>query len=364
MLLNLLRDTFPACQDSETLKPLLRTINDSLLLRDFETAFGSEQYRESYVLRWSPSRALAYTNVLAGLCTEEGEDQTWANALINQQEENQPSTNYAKDSAKVVCFGGGAAEIIAFAGLLRQLRLDAARKPEPGSSSLSAAVLDEAGFPLASDSVYLSTSASLLDLHIVDMADWSSVISKLHIGLQTPPILSKYASAAARASNIPFLTSGMLKPTFTQANIFASSTEELRSMIGPSPSLITLLFTLSDLYSDSIPRTTAFLLKLTMATPEGSVLLVVDSPESHPESVVKESQEATRNNETKSFPMVRLMNHVLIGEVGKDVEGSETKAKWRKITTMDNRFHKLEERLKYPLSLENLRFQVHLYKRL
>lgn len=363
LLLNIFRDAFPSSRDPDALKPTLRSINDALLLRDFKTAFATEEHRESYALRWSPIRVLAFSNLLAEICSGKGEHQWWADSLMHQPEVNEISTEHARNPTKAVCFGGGAAGLAAFAGLLRHVCPDAAGRSHVQSPSLSENIVDKQFAPSPSSLDSSVESAPLLELCMIDMADWSSVISKLQLGLETPPVLSKYASAAACASNFSFLSPGSLKPTFTQANILTFSIQDLRSMIGPYPLLITLFFTLNDLYSDSIPNTTAFLMKLTMVAPEDSLLLVVDSPGSRVEFTASDLQ-STKSIEIITYTVERLMSRTLVGKAGADGEEPEAEPKWKKIATADNRHNKLDGRLRYPLSLENTSFQMHLFRRL
>lgn len=361
LVLNIFRDTFPACNDFDTLKPMLQEIKDALFQRDFERAFGKEEYLEGYAVRWSPSRTLGYANLLAWLCGEKEREAEWVERLVSGGGDSQQT---AKDPARVVCFGGGAAEIMAFAGLLRHLRPDATGKPDPAPTNGPETVTEE----FSSLSVSGSTTApapALLDLQLVDIADWSSVILKLHDGLTTAPALSKYASAAARASNASFLLPQALKSTFTQANVLESTTEDLRSMIGPNPALLTLLFTLNELYQASIAKTTGFLMKLTTAAPKDSLLLVVDSPGSYSEITAGDAKGEEEGKDKRTFPMHWLMDRALVPKITKkDDEETETKAMWEKVVDEESRWYRLEEDLKYPISLENMRFQVHLFRRL
>ncbi|KAK7709780.1 hypothetical protein SLS64_006021 [Diaporthe eres] len=351
LMINVFRTTFPAANDFEALKPTLQEIKDALFRRDFEMAFGRADFLEAYAIRWSPSRALGYAQLMAWICDERADD-ACIQRLIGGEEEQKP--------AKVVCFGGGAAEILAFSGLLRHLRpSDAAGKPKSPSEDVSKDVqalsISEA-----------DSSPTILDLHLIDTADWSSVLSKLQACLETPPTLSKYASAAARATNASFLSPRAVKHTFTRSDVLSCSTEDLRAAIGPDPALITLLFTLNELYTASMPRTTAFLLKLTEAAPSGSLLLVVDSPGSYSETAVGNAKEG---EEKKRYPMSWLMDYALVPKPKKKVAdggkgGEEESAPaWEKVIPEDSVWYRLEEDLEYPVSLENMRFQIHVFKR-
>lgn len=345
LILNVFRATFPAANDFEALKPTLQEIKDALFQRDFDRAFGRDDFLEAYAIRWSPSRALGYAQLLAWICEERADD-ACIKRLAGGADEHKP--------AKVVCFGGGAAEIMAFSALLCHLQQSRAA----GRAELLSE--DPSG-----DSEAASSSPSLLDLQLLDTADWSSVLSKMHTGLTTAPVLSKYASAAARAANAPFLSPGTLDHTFTRADVLECSIDSLRSIIGPEPALLTLLFTLNELYTASIPRTTAFLLKVTEAAPKGSMLLVVDSPGSYSETAVGDAKDPTQK---KKYPMSWLVDYVLVPPEKKkeDEDDGETKEgpRWEKVVDESSMWYRLDEGLEYPVSLENMRSQVHLFRRI
>lgn len=349
-----MRRVFPAANDFEGLKPVLQEVKTRLFEREFEAAFGRQEFREAYAVRWSSGRALGYANLVAGLCEGEAREEEWVKRLIE---------GGGKNKARVVCFGGGAAEVVAFGALLRFLRSDARGIPEgikiEGVEGLSLEDQDE--------------DKSLMELVLVDAADWTSVVEKLQEGLATPPELSKYASASARANNASLVLPGAIKTTFTQRNVLETSAEELRTMIGQEAALVTLLFTLNELYSASIPKTTKFLLELTEAMPKGSLLLVADSPGSYSEAYVGGKQKA--DEDKRKYPMHFLMDYVLLnkgkkgGEQDDDEdeddrsEAAKKEVKWEKMMTDESRWFRLDEGLKFPVSLESMRFQMHLFRR-
>jgi 25S rRNA (uracil2843-N3)-methyltransferase len=356
-MLEVFRATFPASSDFEGLKPTLYKVNDALLRRDLDAAFAEEAHLEAYAIRWSPSRALGYAQLLAWICAEKEDD-----ACIQQLVGSVPS----QSAAKVVCFGGGAAEIMAFSGLLRYLRpSEAAGRP---NSPTTEEVSDSLEAPKVSATTTTTDLAThlLLRLSHLDIADWISVLSRLEQGLHTPPVLSKYASATARATNASFLEPGIVEHAFTRTDILRSSTEELRATIGPAPALLTLMSTLNDLYTTSMPRTTAFLKKVTEAAPTGSLLLVVDTPGAHTEVT---ASNAEGEEEKRKYPMNLLLDFALVPKQKKttgrkDGDDEELRPKWEKLLEKTSMSYKLREGLRYPGSLENLRFQVHLFRRL
>ncbi|POS72172.1 hypothetical protein DHEL01_v209429 [Diaporthe helianthi] len=354
LMVNVFRTTFPACNDFEALKPTLQEIKDALFRRDFDMAFGKDEFLEAYAIRWSPSRALGYAQLMAWICEERAEDDCIQRLFGGDGEDEQRP-------AKLVCFGGGAAEIMAFSALLRHLRpADAAGRPNPPpsedvSEDLKTLAISDTG-----------SSPLVLDLHLIDTADWSSVLSQLHECLETPPTLSKYASAAARAANASFLSPGAVKHTFTRADVLSFSTRDLCAAIGPDAALLTLLFTLNELYTASLPRTTSFLLRVTEAAPKGSLLLVVDSPGSYSETAVGSAKEG---EEKKKYPMSWLTDYALVPKPKKKAaddkggEEEEPAPAWEKVISEDSVWYRLDEGLEYPVSLENMRFQIHMFKR-
>ena len=358
LLLSIFRSTFPTCQDYEGLKPTLQQIKNAVSERDFERAFGRLDWLEAYAVRWSPSRALCYATVLAEICRDFKEE-WWVNRLLGDDSIGiRESSNHPESTLhplKAVCYGGGAAEIMAFGAILRHILPFSAAKPtiadipsKAVSESMSSVLLSETSLP-----------ASIFDLHLVDAANWNPIIASLQTGLTTPPLLSKYASVSAKANNASFLLPDVLKPHFHQSNIIEASQGELESMIGAEPVLLTLFFTLGDLCATSVAKSTAFLLKLTLVAPKDTLLLIIDSPESSSVVTVEKDEEG---NERKRYPMHYLLDMVLMeNHLPRAVDD---KPVWEKLIGDQSRYFRLEEGLKFPMSLENMRFQVYLFKKL
>jgi len=348
LILNIFRDAFLVSRDFESWKGTLHEVNEALLDRDLEKAFGSDEFKEGYALRWSPSRSVAYANVLACIC-DQWQDEPWVKTLLEPTSQSEP--------ARVICFGGGAAEIMAFAGLIRHLHPSAAGRPQQPESG-------EPATPITSQA-----SSPVLDLHLIDIADWSSVISKLETGIETPPTLSKYASASARASNAAFLGPNGLTTTFHQADILILGTEDLKRTIGSEPLVVTFFLTLNDLYTTSIPKTTASLRKLDMLVPEGSLLVVIDSIDACSSPAVSNIQSNDSSEDPPpSYPMDWLLDRVLLGKPQKNnIEDDDKEEKqtprWEKTTGERMKQHRLDDNLTYPGSLENMRFQLHVFRR-
>jgi 25S rRNA (uracil2843-N3)-methyltransferase len=304
LLLNIFKDAFATRLDSD-IHPLLQEVKGHLYNRDFATAFGRNDYLEAYAARWSPSRALGYAQVLAQM--KELADGAQSSIL---------------SGGKIVCLGGGAgAEIVALGGFLNLLQRSKSRDDSPPQ----------------------------LEVVAVDIADWSQVVTKLHQNITTAPTLSKYASAAVKEANAPLLGPGQINVTFQQHDVLNADIPVLSSLLHGAI-LVTIMFTLNELYSTSLPLTQRFLLNLTACLPAGALLLVVDSPGSY--------SSVSLNGAEKKYPMQWLLDHTLLKE-----DPKTDAVAWKKITEDESQWFRLESTLRYPIELEHMRFQLHLYKR-
>jgi len=245
---------------------------------------------------------------------------------------------------------------MALSGLLRYLwPVEAAGKPQTADGEISEGL----------DALSISSPTAafpLLQINLIDSADWTSVLSKLDQGLKTPPTLSKYASAAVRATNASFLLPGIAEHNFTRADVLGLSMQDLRATIGTAPALLTLMSTLNELYTTSMPRTTAFLRRLKEAAPKGSLLLVFDSPGAYAEVAAANAEEG---DEKRKYPMNLLLDYALLPQKQNPDDSDEElpERAWEKVIHEPSMVYKLDDALKFPVSLENLRFQVHLFKR-
>lgn len=346
LLLNIFRDTFPGVLTSNKLHPLFQSVKSALYERDFTRAFGREDHLEAYSIRWSPSRALGYASILIGL--RKNLAPIYLDPETRKGKEDSPSclSDTSQSTLHVACFGGGAAEVVAFGGLIRFLQ---------GSASTTQDFTENESDAIGVlSSLSISDRAAEIDLVLIDTADWKTVVDKLHQGLITPPPLSKYASASAREANLSFIPAGNMTATFRSEDVLQLSQSQLSDLLGKGPMLLTLLFTLNELYTTSIGKTTSFLLNLTTATKPGTLLLVVDSPGSYSETTV--------GSEAKKYPMKWLLDHTLL-ETEKNGD-EETVSNWQKVVSEDSQWFRLPEGLRYPISLENMRYQVHLYHRI
>ncbi|KAI1389740.1 uncharacterized protein F4822DRAFT_211733 [Hypoxylon trugodes] len=337
-LLNIFGDTFKDVLGADDFNTVLQRVKQALFNRDFEAAFGSEQFLEVYAARWSPARALCYSRVFNQITgdlepllltaaagdtgdayndeAERGRASPTVDAGEEEWEESTKKHATTDNTLKVFAIGGGAAEIVAFGEYLRG-----------------------------------ATSNVAGDITLLDVGPWGEVVEKLHTGLTTPPVLSKYASAAAKAANAALVEPATrLRSTFMQQDILQLDSDSLSNFLGKTPVIITMLFTLNELYtSGGIKLTTAFLRNLSVAIPTSSLLLVVDSPGSYSEAAV--------GKEAKKYPMQWLLDHTLLQTDKLPSEGCT----WEKLKSHDSIWFRLGEGLRYPIALQDMRYQMHLY---
>lgn len=283
----------------------IQQVKGYLFQRNFSSAFDKADYLVAYALRWSASRALAYAEIFTRL------DSHWL-----AQHRAPESTS----SPRVVCFGAGAgAELVALAAAVRHLAL-------PG-----------------------------VHIHAIDIADWASILHNLLGSTERCPPLSADASAATKANSQPLLEAGRLAMRFELQDVLEYPKPEERSRLHSiltGVSLVTIMFTLNELFSTSIAKATALLLALTDTMEAGSWLLVVDSPGSY-------SEVTLGTGVPKKYPMQWLLKHTLLEAAGA-VDGVR---KWRQHSTNDSEWFRVDPRLKYRLDLENMRYQIHLFHR-
>lgn len=296
-ILDHFRRAFPF-QDAANLKATIQEVKGHLFHRDFINAFGKPEYLSAYALRWSASRALCYADVFSRLDILAKKPPT-----IDDRHEQSVS--------KVVCIGGGGgAEIVALAAATH-----------------------------ATD--------TRMEVTAVDVADWSPTLEKVREALITPPPLSTYASEALRQTNRSMVEPERLRLKVVQQDILECKDEGLREVL-EGVGLCTIMFTLNEMFSSSISKTTALLLGLGEVMGLGTWLVVVDSPGSYSEVGLGKEQ-------TKQYPMKWLLDHTLM---------KLAKGKWEKVMGDDSKWFRVADDLKYHLDLENMRYQIHLYRRI
>ena len=278
---------------------------------------------------------------------------------------------------KVVCLGGGGgAEMVALAGFIA-----------------SETAIQRDGSGKQDEQNYVDGDVVRYDVDVVDVADWSSAISKLHSAVTTPPALSAYASASVRAGAAarPLVSADSFSARFQQLDLLAdgygddcnkngndkvgdSSDVAVLETLLRDASLVTLMFTFNELCTSSLYKARRLLARLRDFTPPGCLLIVVDSPGSY-------SSIGPAGGE-KKYMMRFLLDYELMGlgrsnpektKNGCDDGGgkgheSDTGAAldggvFERVFSEDSKWLRQCDGLAYPIPLEDMRVQIHLYEK-
>ncbi|KAE8153860.1 hypothetical protein BDV25DRAFT_148561 [Aspergillus avenaceus] len=279
------------------------------------------------------------------------------------------------ESNHVVCIGGGAgAEIVALAAAWRDLMDE-----ERISAGIAGVSLDESANTEqpSPDAVSESKSNPGLSVTTVDIADWSSVVHRLSTTIRSPAV------PGSKSHPTPLLGLGKGNPAedkngfnvrFERSDVLTVPDDELKRLLhletadkGSSPNatvMVTLMFTLNELFSTSMAKTTGFLLRTTDLLQPGTLLVVIDSPGSYSTLKLGKSKgaegEASPAVQERQYPMKFLLNHTLL---------TVAEGKWESIYSQDSRWWRRDAaRLGYDVGegagLEDMRYRVHIYRRL
>ena len=350
-------------------KQLIQTIKSHLYNRDFDSAFtdADDDLLRAYALRWSAARALGYAGLFRGLLglfwgdSTGGGDVTSASGGGDDDDDDAAGETAARQT-HVLCLGGGAgAEIVALAAAMRDL-VDGVSSAGGRKPSLAVTA--------------------------VDIADWSGVVRRLDSAVRSDAVPSGRSHPAPLTG---LATSGQqeekkedsdFQVRFRRADVLSIPDEELKSLLyynnndddnslsleslsldptaqkEKTPTIITLMFTLNELFSTSMAKATALLLRITDLVHAGSLLLVVDSPGSY-STLRLASGGGGGEAPERRYPMKFLLDHALLSVAG---------GKWERVYSRDSRWWRREAgRLSYEVGegagLEDMRFQVHLYRR-
>lgn len=302
----------------DPLEPKLQRLKQHLYNRDFHAAFGDLAYLRAYAARWSPSRALAYRDIFE--------------AIYRQYLES----SQVRD-ANILCVGGGdGAELVGLSSLLEIIHNNDMEK--------------------SSEEPKIRIAAT-----VVDVADWSIVLQQLcesSVNMKTNHIKQGLSYTSIQRN---ILDAGAFKTAPLQEQAVKAD-------------VVTIFFTLNELFSESLPRTQTFLLTLTNAMKKGSLLIVVDSAGSYSTvgfgakqaSAAGSSDDSIKKTDTKAtptrkYPMAWLLDHILL-KLAPQAQLS-TSVPWMKIHTLESRWFRLSEVLKYPIRLEDMRYQLHVFRR-
>lgn len=299
--------------------------------------FLDRELLDAYAGRWVPSRALMFRAVMADvkpvralfsppMTGDESEDDAEDNAEEGENGEEKEKEKQNGDNgeqakpARILSIGGGA-----------------------GSELLAVAALS-------------STTNAAVKWTGVDIGDWGSVITRLADSVAEWEIPSTFEFVEADVLKLPLSDAPKpgAKPTATPASPADSMTTPTPTPKVPKwlelkPDLTTIFFTLTELLSQSRPRTINLLRHLTTSTPTGGHLLILDS--------ASDIAEFPLGNSDRTWP-VHMITDALLGGL------AVPKGSWKKVRSEDSRWFRLDGTEKWGrCKLENGRYWLRLYER-
>lgn len=281
-IIGLFEELFKFILASPDLEEFIQAVKGDLFNRDYLAAFGTDDKRFAYVSRWSPARALSYSSLFASL-------DPIKQLLADPHRQN-----------RVLCVGGGAAsELVGLGAVFSHLKRD-----NP-------------------------TSPSNLQVDIVDIADWSSVVSNI-----TNYMKKNWLFDGAK-----------LDASFLNKDVLQCGPNDLHY---DTLDLITLLFTTNELFCEKRAETIKFLQALNAHCSKGCYLLIAESAGSYSHITIG----------TKKFPVQFLIDTVLVGKPGAD------NGAWEIVEQSESCWYRIDQRaVKYNMKLENMRFFYRLYRK-
>ena len=233
-----------------TLTAQIQEVKSYLYNRDYIEAFSTDPRRTAYCIRWSPSRAICYSALLAYL-----------DEIVSL------FADKSEGDLKVLCVGGGAgAELVAFASLFAVYTVS-------NSSKYKKADL-------------VDSSPLSLSVKLVDIADWGNVVDRL-VGKVKEHWLNNELGGGF---GVDFLHGDVLKLSETELDF-------------QNLNLITMLFTTNELFQEDKVGGVKFLQRLNKYCQAGCLLLIVESAGSYSHITIG----------SKKFPIQFLIDTTLCG---------------------------------------------------
>lgn len=284
-ILDLFAQEFKFILESSSLQVFIQLVKGQLYERDYMAAFDNDDKRFAYACRWSPARALAYSSLFGSL---------------------EPIRDLLDASngghKRALCIGGGASsELVALASVFCRLK------------------------------EYNSTSNSSLDIQVVDIADWSTIVGNLTNYMKRNWIYKPETLCAS------FIHGDILNDDSYPASNYSDL------------DLITLLFTTNELFAEKRKESVQFLQNLNRNCHPGTLLLIAESAGSYSHITVG----------TKTFPVQFIIDTVLLRT---NPDSSVTT--WELVQQSDSCWYRINEaEISYPMKLENMRFFYRLYRK-
>lgn len=298
-ILNVIYHALQPTFDSEFI-PTIQRIKSLLYDRKWLEVFENPDLLGIYAGRWVPSRALCFRELLAShqsiraLFTadvHEGDDEV-------KRDELERTTN-------ILSLGGGAgSELLAICALIHGQHESAKRKE-----------IARTGWKWTA----------------MDIGAWQSTLDTFRETIRTQ-----------------WEIGGILTTEYIRGDLLDSTHCSLSDVLTKSPpELITLLFTLTELLTQSRTQTISLLHLFTASTSPGCLFLVADS--------ASDISSFEIGSQGRKYPVYFVLDTLLLGQGG-----------WEILHTDDSRWYRLPEGVgvDWPVKLENTRYWMRLYRRI
>jgi 25S rRNA (uracil2843-N3)-methyltransferase len=355
-ILELVHHALRATLDSPTLSNNVQKVKGLLYEKKWLELFGDATLLESYAGRWVPSRACCYRELFAmlgdvrrlfiverdGVDSEAGDDdeadeddeeagdrQAAEAAEDDQAESSQagPSTPSPEPlDTRIISLGGGASsELLAVAALVH-----ACMSLEPKATAADGKGKSPARWSWTG----------------VDIGAWGNIVDKFQQSIQAEWDLGE------DTLGIDFVHADLLKPAGAEPAADSVAGLDFPRVFSPQPSLVTLLFTLTELLTQSRPATFTFLRSITTNSPPGTFFLVADS--------ASDLSEFEMGSSGRKWPIHMILDTMLLGPP------SSPSGEWEPVRKEDSRWFRMGEGVGagWPVKLENTRYWLRLYRRL
>ncbi|GAA5965758.1 hypothetical protein JCM21900_002128 [Sporobolomyces salmonicolor] len=365
-LVALLSRLFTPFRTSPTFTPTLQHVKGLLYNKQYLEAFATdsdegERWREVYVSRWTPARALMYERILRecgvaealGWAEEREDGEREVSERRREKEREAKAAERAKVKAvdgrqqekEVIMIGAGAGSEVL--GLACVLGSAAAGKDQDEDE-------DEAVAERRQRRPRVTVKA-------IDQGSWGALIGKMGQGIREewPVLAGELQDGAAGDFEVEFIKGDVLQP-FSPApapsDSSANSTPSASHLLNldyssPSLSLITICFTISELLLQSRLSTLRFLSHLTSSSPSGVHLLIVESASLALIPLGKSG---------RTYPLGQLLDHALCGD-----------GKWNVVKSEETQWYRMPEGAEEAynrgtgtrVKLENSRVVIRLYRK-
>ena len=336
--------------DSANFAVTVQKVKSLLYDKQWLEVFCNPALLEAYAGRWVPSRACCYRDLFASLSgirrlftversgddetddEDEGEieSETEKDVKVDEQEEESEAGLSAQLVTRILSLGGGASsELLAAAALVK-----ACLEAEPNATASAR-----------------GKSPARWQWTGIDIGSWGSVFDKFQSSIAAEWEVDD------KVFDVNFVQGDLLKAPNGEAN--EASTSKIPGLdIVPllrdtPPALITVLFTLTELMSQSRVDTFSLFRSITANVKPGTLLLVADS--------ASDISEFEMGSSGRKWPVWMILDTILLGPPSAPPGSSG----WFCVRKEDSRWHRLPEGVGagWPVKLENTRYWLRLYRR-